>query len=205
MDTEKRLQAIEKELKLLKVELKQTLASVRDTLLNTDLTAYGASTKPSKPDNGGSRPENMEDAFPLPAKDKTKAGSEKKPAAEVETEIEIEETPEEAEPLMAIPELPLEEELMEYKKISPELDKSVPGVNLLANLISWSAIARKEIGDEQLPTLLEVYGISGNLSPEMKDVILNLAEITSKKSGENNPAESWSNSMLALHGILTGK
>jgi hypothetical protein len=203
MDTEKRLQAIEKELKLLKVELKQTLASVRDTLLNTDLTVHGASTKPSKPDNGGGRPENMEGAFPLPAKDKTKAGSEKEPAAEVETEIE--ETPEEAEPLMAIPELPLEEELMEYKKISPELDQSVPGVNLLANLISWSAIARKEIGDEQLPTLLEVYGISGNLSPEMKDVILNLAEITSKKSGENNPAESWSNSMLALHGILTGK
>jgi len=126
-------------------------------------------------------------------------------------EMELEEVPEmeeemfrEEEPLMADVELPFEDQPMDYAKISNELNQSVPKVNLLANLISWISVARREIGDDQLATFLEVYGISGHLSPEMKDVILHLADITSEKPGENNMAEIWSNSMLSLHGILTG-
>ena len=120
-------------------------------------------------------------------------------------EPEMEETYEEEEPFMSSPESPLGgEQQIDYEKISGELNKSVPKVNLLANLISWISIAKKEIGDEQLPTFLEVYGISGHLSPELKDVILHLAELSEEKPGDNSMAEVWSNAMLSLHGILTG-
>ena len=102
-------------------------------------------------------------------------------------------------------EIPAEEEpQMAYEKMKAEADLSVPKVNLLANLISWVAKAKKDIGDEQLATFLEVYGISGHLSPEMKDIVMHLAEITSGRDEDTNTAEVWSQSMLALHGILTG-
>jgi hypothetical protein len=106
---------------------------------------------------------------------------------------------------MPEPELSVEEEpSMEYEKINNELGKSIPKVSLLANLINWIARAKREIGDEQLPSFLEVYGISGHLSPELKDVIMNLSEITSEQPGDANKAEIWSQSMLSLHGILMG-
>ena len=114
---------------------------------------------------------------------------------------------EQDESLVAEPQLSAEEELIEKienEKISNELSKSIPKVNLLANLISWIAKAKNEIGYDQLPTFLEVYGISGHLSPELKEVIMSLAEITSEQPEEANKAEIWSQTMLSLHGVLTG-
>ena len=93
---------------------------------------------------------------------------------------------------------------MEHEKINAEASQSIPKVNLLANLINWVAKAKKEIGYEQMPIFLEVYGISGHLSPELKEVILHLADITSEQPENTNTAEVWSQSMLSLHGILTG-
>ncbi len=87
-------------------------------------------------------------------------------------------------------------------RLAPE--DSIPRVNMLANLINWVSRAKQEIGAEQLSVFLEVYGISGHLSPELKDIILHLAEITGDKSPVNSSAGVWSESMLSLHGILTG-
>jgi hypothetical protein len=97
-----------------------------------------------------------------------------------------------------------EEPQMEYDRIDTEANQSIPKVNLLANLMTWVARAKKEIGYEQLPLFLEVYGISGHLSPELKESILHLAEITTEEADEAHKAEVWSRSMLTLHGILTG-
>ena len=97
-----------------------------------------------------------------------------------------------------------EEQEMRHEKINAEVNQSIPKVNLLGNLITWVAKAKKEIGKEQMTILLEVYGISGHLSPELKEVILHLAEITSEQPEEPSKAEIWSQSMLSLHGILTG-
>ena len=93
---------------------------------------------------------------------------------------------------------------MEHEKITAEVSQSTPKVNLLANLINWVAKAKKDIGYEQMPTFLEVYGISGHLSPELKEAILHLAEITAEQSEDANKAEIWTQAMLSLHGILTG-
>ncbi|MFH1169782.1 MAG: hypothetical protein V1691_03705 [Chloroflexota bacterium] len=98
-----------------------------------------------------------------------------------------------------MPERPAAQEI-----IRQETNLSTPPVNLLANLIRWVSNAKKTIGIEQLPIFLEVYGISGHLSPELKDVILHLAEITEPLAADNNAADIWSQLTLELHGIFTG-
>ncbi len=103
------------------------------------------------------------------------------------------------------PELPAEEvKPMEYEPVKNEVNQGIPKVNMLANLINWVAKAGREIGYEQLPTFLDVYGISGHLSPELKDVIIHLAEITRDNTDVATDSEIWSQSILSLHGILTG-
>ena len=103
------------------------------------------------------------------------------------------------------PELPLEEvQPMESDRVMNEINRGIPKVNMLANLINWVARARQEIGYEQLPALLEVYGTSGHLSPELKEIILQLAEIIRDNDEVATASEIWSESILSLHGILTG-
>jgi len=103
------------------------------------------------------------------------------------------------------PELPLEEvQPMESDQAMNDINRGIPKVNMLANLINWVARARQEIGYEQLPALLEVYGTSGHLSPELKDIIIHLAEIIKDNSEVATESEIWSESILSLHGILTG-
>jgi hypothetical protein len=127
------------------------------------------------------------------------------PEAELLPEEEAVETDEQDESFM--PESGLlteEEQQMEQENINAEVSQSIPKVNLLANLVNWVSKAKKEIGPDQMPVFLEVYGISGHLSPELKEVILHLADITSEQSEDANKAEIWSQAMLSLHGILTG-
>jgi hypothetical protein len=96
-----------------------------------------------------------------------------------------------------------EGEPMEYAR-TEDAGPAPPRVNMLANLITWVARAKKDIGYEQLPVFLEVYGLSGHLSPELKEVILHFAEITGERPEAPGDAETWSQAMLTLHGILTG-
>lgn len=85
-----------------------------------------------------------------------------------------------------------------------EANLFTPQVNLLSNLIRWVSNAKKDIGSEQLPIFLEVYGISGHLAPELKETILHLAEISEPPAMDENAADVWSQLILELHGILTG-
>jgi hypothetical protein len=128
-----------------------------------------------------------------------------------ETFEDKEDEPESFEPDSLEPEMssddeqPMQEEQpMLQDKTTEDMTLSVPKVNMLANLINWVARANKEIGRDQIPTFLEVYGISGHLSPELKDVIIHLSEITEEDTEASSSTEIWSQSMLLLHGILTG-
>jgi hypothetical protein len=85
-------------------------------------------------------------------------------------------------------------ENLSYDRSAPE--DSIPRVNMLANLINWVSRAKQEIGSDQLSVFLEVYGISGHLSPELKDIIMHLAEITGDKSPANSSAGIWSESLI---------
>ncbi len=74
-----------------------------------------------------------------------------------------------------------EAQSMEYDRTTDESHPSVPKVNLLANLINWVAKAKKEIGYDNIPIFLEVYGISGHMAPELKELIMHLSEITKEQ------------------------
>jgi hypothetical protein len=156
--------------------------------------------------------ENNDEDEPEPPPEDTLNAGEEEPVAEEDLaapEDTLEEEPE--EPVLEEPEMSAEEEQpiqeeqpMPYENTIDESSLSVPRVNMLANLINWVARANKEIGREQMATFLEVYGISGHLSPELKEVILQLSEITANEPDIATSTEIWSHSMLLLHGILTG-
>ena len=129
--------------------------------------------------------------------------SELAPGEEMVDELLPGEEPVEPEELF-MPESELSEPQEELEKSKAGASQSVPGVNLLANLIRWVANAKREIGSEQLPVFLEVYGISGHLSMELKEVLLRLADITSEQPVEASAADIWSRSILELHGVLAG-
>jgi hypothetical protein len=119
-------------------------------------------------------------------------------------EEELPELPDEAEETLDTESgLPLEGN-QPADRLPEEVSLDTPKVNMLANLITWVSKAKKEIGYDQLPMFLEVYGISGHLSPELKEIILNLAEITDEKPEVAKDPQVWSQAMLSLHGILTG-
>jgi hypothetical protein len=76
--------------------------------------------------------------------------------------------------------------------IKDETSLTTPQINLLSNLIHWASKARKEIGPEQLPVFLDIYATTGDLSPEVKDVILRLAEVTADPAtGPGTPDRSY--------------
>jgi hypothetical protein len=202
MDSEKKLRTIEDELALLKGDLKETLSSVRDYLLNVD--PVGGDNTPLPPENKNK--EKAEIQKPVDNSSDTNEESQALDDGDMETDVEpeMEEFFESEEPLIASIDLPYESQPDEYSGHDKAPSQSVPSVSFLANLINWVSVARREIGDEQLPAFLEVYGISGYLSQEMKNIILHLSKITSEKPGEKTTAETWSNSILSLHSILTG-
>jgi hypothetical protein len=121
-------------------------------------------------------------------------------------EDELEFPEDENEDSGPVSEMPAEEELpMELERTTADNNNpGTPRVNMLANLINWVSRAKREIGDDMLPTFLDVYGVSGHLSLELKEVILHLAERTKEKTEPCTDAEVWSQAMLSLHGILTG-
>jgi hypothetical protein len=102
-----------------------------------------------------------------------------------------------------LPESELAEELEEPWDSRQEAGQSAPPVNLLANLLRWVASAKKQLGSEQLPLFLEVYGLTGCLSPELKEIILHLADIAVLQP-TGNKTELWGQLILELHGILAG-
>ena len=72
---------------------------------------------------------------------------------------------------------------------SSNIIAGIPKVNMLANLLNWVARVRKDISPAQIPLFLEVYGLSGYLSPELKEVIVHLAEMWKEQPRRGVPFE----------------
>jgi hypothetical protein len=150
-------------------------------------------------------PEQLPDESMMKEDESLNPEDELLPQEEAGENDELDTSDEQDKALTPESELPIEEEQpMEYDRTTTEESQAIPKVNMLANLINWVARARKEIGYEQIPVFLEVYGISGHLSADLKDIIIHLAEISREQPEMASNAEIWSQSMLALHGILTG-
>ncbi|MBU2609130.1 MAG: hypothetical protein KKF26_07420, partial [Chloroflexi bacterium] len=78
------------------------------------------------------------------------------------------------------PRIPEKEEERNELVAEPAIGSSSQ-VNLLANLLRWVSVATMEIGSEQLPTFLDIYGTTGNLSPETREVILRFANVVAQQ------------------------
>lgn len=231
MDANKRVEALEGEFKLIKGELKQTLASVRDYLLSLKLPPPGDVALLNAIDGEDKQTIVMSGALdhrsdvsytqPPPPPVIGDAGASPAAGEVVDSPAAVESSPGSlayqpvASDESVAPEAGLLESPEGYvglerrgrrigEEFREEVDQSTPRVNLLSNLIRWVANAKKEVGTEQLTTFLEVYGISGHLSPELKEIILHLVEITEPSSADASAADIWSRLILELHGILTG-
>jgi len=140
---------------------------------------------------------------PEPTHDEAK-GTERGSAKVVDEEVTAETEQEEMEEGNEEPGEEYAKPRAGHAKSATDMKITVPPVNLLASLIRWVSIAKKELGIQQLCDFLEIYGISGNLSPEVKDIILHLAEISGEQTDDVRASDVWSRLILELHGILVG-
>lgn len=216
MKVEERLKSLEDELRLMRSQVRQTLSDVRDFLQNLEMPPPRRSEPPEIEDlEDSAKPAGVPGPEPVPEEAKptqlgqegSATGTEPTPGERqapvsgppgktlsCESELAGEHTPGQCS------KLPVSEMVKETEKPIP----LTPQVNLLANLVRWVSVARREIGDEQLPTFLDVYRIAGQLSSEIREVILQLAEVMAQHQTEQSTADVWSWLLLELHGILSG-
>lgn len=89
------------------------------------------------------------------------------------------------------PEEVLEEEVIQDGLTPPQAQAQAQtpakNVNPLVSLIRWVETARREIGREQLPALLDVYSVIGPLPQPVRDTILRLGDLMSEPSKTDSP------------------
>jgi hypothetical protein len=211
MDVDDRIQALENELKLIKGEIKETLISMQDFLQSIDLPpppdddlfpsgnkgagAGMAGVAPSMGKGGGSAeiPRSMP-ATPITEVSKEGGSmallmdSDKEEGEESAGELADNGTGQEEDNALNPASQKKESEQPGSDSKEKEEDgmkKGASQVNMLSNMIRWVAAAKKQVGDEQLPVLLDVYGMTGYMSAELKQVILHLAEVIKEPVGED--------------------
>ena len=206
MKVEEKLKALEDELKLIKGEVRQTLVDVREFLRNLETPPPRREDLPEiedvdSPGDDGHSPTNLsvEGNGKIPQRHMSPIKEEVSQAASGATGTSKPEPGKEPEGKQPEP-----QERRQPEDATLEVGQPTAQVNLLANLIRWVSVARREIGHERLATFLDVYGISGHLCPEVREVILQLAEVTAEELAEGDDAHVWSRLLLELHGILSG-
>jgi len=73
---------------------------------------------------------------------------------------------------------------------------STSQVNLLGNLLRWVSVATEKIGTGQLPTFLDIYSVTGNLSPETREVILRFADVVAQQPAYASADNAWGHIMV---------
>jgi len=204
MERDKRVQALEDELKLMKGELKETLSNVRDFLLSANLAPLAEDDTPDieptlvltsdisglSPLRPGRQreseeyeePEGIEEyEEPEGVKEYEQPGGVKE--HEQPEGVEKYEQPERVKKYEQPEEVAemVKDGLGEPSRAEEPAGHSASQANMLANLIRWVSVAKRELGTEQLPTFLDVYASCGQLSPELRDHILQLAEVIAEQ------------------------
>ena len=89
---------------------------------------------------------------------------------------------------------------LEDSPTGPPLD-----VNLLSNLVYWTALAKQRVGEEQLKDILQLYIQSGHSRPQLQDLLLHLSRMVDTDAMDLTESNGdWVDLMFHLHGILTG-
>ena len=90
-------------------------------------------------------------------------------------------------------------------QVSAEGDGSLD-MNLMSNLMHWTAVAKRRIGGNALVDLLDLYIRSGHDSPGLRSMILHMSGMVEQMPTDGVGAESaqeYTDLMHQLHGILT--
>ncbi|MBM3945321.1 MAG: hypothetical protein FJ317_07540, partial [SAR202 cluster bacterium] len=76
--------------------------------------------------------------------------------------------------------------------------------NLVAGIVRWVAGAKRRLGAKQMVELLEVYKLSGNLSPAIERIIVRVANmpLPDESHAHNLTAEDLVDLFMMLHGII---
>jgi hypothetical protein len=89
---------------------------------------------------------------------------------------------------------------IEDESVGPPLD-----INLLSNLVYWTALAKQRVGEDQLKDILQLYIQSGHSRPELQDLLLQVSRmVDADPIGVKEGPREWVDLMFHLHGILTG-
>ena len=89
--------------------------------------------------------------------------------------------------------------------VSTEVDGSLD-INLMTNLMHWTAVAKRRIGVKPLADLLELYIRSGHDSPGLRSMVLQICSMVEHTPADSVGVESaheYTDLMHQLHGILT--
>lgn len=102
-------------------------------------------------------------------------------------------------------------ELLEETRQTHPIEDSPDGppldINLLSNLVYWTARAKQRVGEAQLRDILQLYIQTGHSRPEFQDLMLQISAMVDADSvypSENPREREWVELMFHLHGILTG-
>jgi hypothetical protein len=184
MEITSQLANIEDEVKLLKGEIKSVLKEIRAAVLNNDnpFTGNAASLRPSaaapapSPEASATPPEappsqSQAAAAPLPSPTPAPAahGPPEAPAATAQAALSIE-----APSLLRAPEpVPLRSEQPAHQ------EPADAGTDLLtiASLLSWAEDAIASLGTRRFRLMLELAYAAELLSPEVRDVLRDVAEL----------------------------
>lgn len=206
MEVNERIETLEGELKLLKGEMKETLTSVRDYLQTVNISPTSDDSASLSVKGIGVEVHPVE--VPAPEKAPEKDSSEEKPqpapeppAISAPQQVEGGNSFPETEGKMEPPKEVLSRNTEAKHKPAAdstekeEKPKSPSQVNMLANLIRWVSAAKNQIGIQQLPILLDVYGMTGNMTAELKQTILHLAEVIVEPAGGKDATSLWGQMM----------
>lgn len=206
MDLENRVLTLETEFKIIKGEIKALLLDMRETV--NDMENPFRSPEPAI-GNMGSVKGKLLEARGLPPIEKSLI--KKIPAVEADSGF-FEETaePEEAEEIEEF--FGEEAEIPKRQDKTQEKSQEVPRITMendintytLVELMRWTDYTLSTIGKKRLEEILNLYALTGHLPEKVKDVIVNIAKLSTADVAEESQATMNDNiTVIAqLHEIL---
>ena len=216
MELNQKIRQLEDEIKLLKGEVKETLVDIREHFLNLQNPFTGFEFPPSeevkireemelreeKPSAG------VEEGIDAEEEGQSVSSRQEKPSAKVEEEVKAMEKANHdmSENLTGtgkVPRLPPTSPLSEPKV--EEHRNGTMELGTLAGMMQWASKAVGRIGRKKVEAIVEVYELSGHLSPEQKEVLLKVLNLTEGEKPEGPVSTRECIAVLVQLDALLGK
>jgi len=219
MELNQKIRQLEDEIKLLKGEVKETLVDIREHFLNLQNPFTSFEFLPSEEEGVKVREEvelreekpsaRVEEADIDAEEERQSVNSqEEKPSARVEEEVEAMEkvNNDMSENLTSTEEIPRSPPTSPLSK--PNVEEHRNGtmeLGTLAGMMQWASKAAGRIGRKKVEAIVEVYQLTGHLSPEQKEVLLKVLNLTEGEKPEGPVSTRECIAVLVQLDALLGK